>query len=158
MIMMEMEGARPLCPSSIILTTNYIQAITPAILRRLTASLHVPGLDAIGRQGIISRYNVTSRKVEEEIVLKTEGWGGADVHTLLKRSHELAVSSLLAKTDVGVNEDWTVPNRLKEQVKGVQVGGEVWKVMSDMLGEAEPQLAMVSSSPTRLTALSPIHE
>ncbi|GMH49808.1 hypothetical protein TrRE_jg7486 [Triparma retinervis] len=161
MIMTEMEGPPPSSPSVVMLTSNYPQAITPAILRRLTASIHVPGLDAVGRRGIVSLYDVVGPEVVEEIVEKTDGWGGADIHTLLKRAHELAVSSLLSCTDIGVNDDWTVPPQLKEQVKGVHVGAEVWVVMRDMIGEAILPPSPAPSSPLAAaisSALSPIQE
>ena len=211
MIMTEMEGPPPSSPSAVMFTSNYPHVITPAILRRLTASIHVPGLDDVGRRGIVSLYNVVSPAMMEEIVEKTDGWGGAgefvwchkvvsvhiyfeavccrrakyaaipflplfapllstppiplDIHTLLKRAHELAVSSLLSCTDIGVNDDWTVPLQLKEQVKGVQVGVEVWVVMRDMLGEALLQPSPAPSSPSSVgvptaisSGLSPIQE
>jgi hypothetical protein len=34
-------------------------------------------LDAVGRRGIVSLYDVVGPEVVEEIVEKTDGWGGA---------------------------------------------------------------------------------
>lgn len=143
-IMTEIEGPVPRLPGCVMMTTNFPENICQGMIRRVTATVEVAGLDKGGRQGIVGRY-VLDEGLSGEVVAKTEGWGGSDVVKLLERSRDFAVESILRGWDIGKGEDWSVPEGAKDKVDGVAITCEdLRKAWESMVGQT-PLIAQDSS-------------